>query len=291
MSFINDTIAKGLAVVKLLPVVNIQDGYAYAIGRAGVNASAAFDYAESKLSRDYGSTLLKRFFKDANKGNKTYNDGEMKKIVAEVNYINRTAGVLGDSQVIKTSSPSLSTTITRTSGGSRSNSGLEYAKWFKHQPLLGDFKLTSKVGNRTSPIPGASSNHAGVDLAIPVGYRVYAVGDGIVELAGWQNNAVRQGPGSGYGMRIRILHEGGYQSLYAHLSRIDVKVGQKVKAGDVIGLSGNSGNSSGPHLHFETRANHKIMDPMQYINALKQSSQIPSVNQQIMGVSGMFDFI
>jgi murein DD-endopeptidase MepM/ murein hydrolase activator NlpD len=86
--------------------------------------------------------------------------------------------------------------------------------------------------------------HTGQDFAVPVGTPVHAVGDGLVIVAGC---------GDGFGNQIVIRHACGYYTHYAHLSRLDVEPGDRVHAGDQIGLSGSSGNSTGPHLHFEVR--------------------------------------
>ncbi|MGY0485884.1 M23 family metallopeptidase [Streptomyces sp. WG-D5] len=95
----------------------------------------------------------------------------------------------------------------------------------------------------------ASGHHSGQDFAVPVGTEVVAVHGGTVVKAG--GNGAGDGPA--YGNAIVIKHSDGTYSQYAHLSRIDVKVGDKVGTGDHIALSGNTGNSSGPHLHFEIR--------------------------------------
>jgi murein DD-endopeptidase MepM/ murein hydrolase activator NlpD len=88
-------------------------------------------------------------------------------------------------------------------------------------------------------------NHYGIDIAGKLGYPVYAVDNGVVVYAGWNN--------WGYGNVVVIDHGNGWQSLYAHLSRILVQCGQAVYQGDMIGAIGSTGNSTGPHLHFELR--------------------------------------
>lgn len=93
------------------------------------------------------------------------------------------------------------------------------------------------------------SAHSGQDFAVPSGTSVVAVHAGTVVKAG----AGGAGDGAAYGNAVVIRHAGGTYSQYAHLSRIDVRVGQAVATGQRIGLSGNTGNSSGPHLHFEVR--------------------------------------
>lgn len=115
--------------------------------------------------------------------------------------------------------------------------------------------LTSKFGWRTYKIWGkwVTSNHRGIDLACPTGTPVYAGADGKIEIAGWNNS---------YGYYVVISHGSGYTTLYAHNSSLLVKVGQYVKRGQQIAKSGSTGNSSGPHLHFEISINGKLQDPL-----------------------------
>ena len=97
-----------------------------------------------------------------------------------------------------------------------------------------------------------SKTHKAIDFAAPIGRPIYASADGVISKAGW---------GTGYGMMAIIEHEqlGNYESLYAHMSRSYVKLGQEVRQGEIIGLVGNTGRSTGPHLHYEIRENgHKI---------------------------------
>ena len=96
------------------------------------------------------------------------------------------------------------------------------------------------------------------DLAAPVGTPVYATGEGKVIFAGWQ---------SGYGNLIKGQHELGTETRYGHLSKIKVKVGQKVSQGSLIGAMGNTGRSTGPHLHYEVRVNGRAVNPMTFIKA------------------------
>ncbi|UIX31858.1 M23 family metallopeptidase [Streptomyces sp. GQFP] len=111
-----------------------------------------------------------------------------------------------------------------------------------------------------------SSTHSGQDFAVPSGTKVFAAHGGTVVKAGG-NGA---GDGSAYGNAIVIKHGNGTYSQYAHLSKINVKVGQVVATGQRIALSGNTGNSSGPHLHFEIRttANYgSAVDPVAFLRA------------------------
>ena len=115
---------------------------------------------------------------------------------------------------------------------------------------------TSGFGPRKAPTKGASSNHKGQDWAVPTGTAVKASSGGTVTRAGW---------GSGYGYVVYIDHGSGVETRYAHLSKILVKVGQKVKQGERIALSGNTGVSTGPHLHFEIWMNNTAVNPMKYV--------------------------
>lgn len=119
-------------------------------------------------------------------------------------------------------------------------------------PVKSTFRYTSGYGRRWGRM------HEGIDMAGPVGTPVYATGDGVIEFAGRQ---------SGYGNLIKIKHELGTETRYAHLSRIRVKPGQRVSQGDLIGDMGNTGRSTGPHLHYEVRMNGRAVDPMSFIKA------------------------
>ncbi len=116
--------------------------------------------------------------------------------------------------------------------------------------------LTSGFGPRSAPTAGASTYHRAVDWAVPTGTSIYASSGGVVTKAGW---------GGGYGYVVYISHEDGKQTRYAHLSRVQVTVGQSVKQGDKIALSGSTGIASGPHLHFEILVNGVKVNPMDYL--------------------------
>ncbi len=97
--------------------------------------------------------------------------------------------------------------------------------------------------------------HNGVDIAIVTGTPIQSTMDGTVIHAGWNNQ--------GYGNLVIVENEG-YRTYYAHLSEIPVEMGQTIRAGDTIGLSGNTGNSTGPHLHYEVRYNGQPLDPAEF---------------------------
>ena len=105
-----------------------------------------------------------------------------------------------------------------------------------------------------------AESHAGVDIAVPVGSRVRAAGGGTVETAGRDHN---------YGLYLLLRHPGGYETLYGHASRVLVGEGDSVQAGEVIALSGSSGRSTAPHLHFEIRHEGKSIDPLTLVKGEK----------------------
>lgn len=124
------------------------------------------------------------------------------------------------------------------------------------KPLSGG-RSSSPFGPRSAPTAGASTYHKGHDWATPVGTPIVASCGGTVEKAGW---------GSGYGYVVYINHPDGRQTRYAHLSKVLVKAGQTVKQGERIALSGNTGITSGPHLHFEMLINGKQVNPLNYLD-------------------------
>lgn len=124
------------------------------------------------------------------------------------------------------------------------------------KPISGG-RLSSRFGSRSAPTKGASTNHKGVDWAVPIGTAVVASNAGTVTKAGWA---------SGYGYAVYIKHADGRETRYAHLSKVLVKAGQTVSQGQRIALSGNTGRSTGPHLHFEIRINGVAVDPLKHLN-------------------------
>ncbi|HWT92775.1 MAG TPA: peptidoglycan DD-metalloendopeptidase family protein [Solirubrobacteraceae bacterium] len=116
--------------------------------------------------------------------------------------------------------------------------------------------ISSGFGGRSSPGGIGSTFHQGVDLPVPVGTPIHAADGGRVAVAGVMG---------GYGNYTCIQHTGSLSTCYAHQSSIGVSVGQSVTQGQVIGMSGNTGNSTGPHLHFEVRVNGTAVDPMGYL--------------------------
>ncbi|MCV2891920.1 M23 family metallopeptidase [Lentibacter sp. XHP0401] len=125
-------------------------------------------------------------------------------------------------------------------------------------PVKAGYRFTSPFGYRRDPKTGGRRLHKGVDFAGPVGTPLYATADGVVTHAGWS---------SGYGRLVKIQHEFGIETRYAHQNQIRVKVGQRVSRGQRIGDMGASGRVTGPHLHYEVRVGGQAVNPMIYIKA------------------------
>ena len=122
------------------------------------------------------------------------------------------------------------------------------------RPVEGGY-LNSTFGFRNDPIDNVRRFHHGQDITVKTGTPVLAPADGIVKRAYYAG---------GFGNHIKIKHESGYTTLFAHLSKIKVKHGQKVKRGEIIGLTGNTGRSTAPHLHYEIHYNGEPQNPLDY---------------------------
>ncbi|MBQ7997702.1 MAG: M23 family metallopeptidase [Paludibacteraceae bacterium] len=125
------------------------------------------------------------------------------------------------------------------------------------QPVLNkDLKrMASGYGWRVDPVYHIRRFHEGMDFSAPVGTDIYATGNGTVTYSGWKQ---------GYGQTIEIDHGFGYATRYAHCHKLFARVGKKVRRGDVIALVGNTGKSTGPHVHYEVHYNGKPVDPRNY---------------------------
>ncbi len=124
--------------------------------------------------------------------------------------------------------------------------------------------ISSGFGYRSDPFTGGAAFHAGIDFKGPRGAPIFAAAKGVISFAG-----IRQG----YGNCIEITHGNGLATRYAHMSRIGSRVGQKVAAGEVIGAIGNTGRSTGPHLHFEVRINDRPVNPRPFLEASRNVQQ------------------
>jgi murein DD-endopeptidase MepM/ murein hydrolase activator NlpD len=125
-------------------------------------------------------------------------------------------------------------------------------------PVKSSVRFTSGFGGRNDPLGRGYRNHEGQDLAGDYGTAIFATADGVVTYAGWEN---------GYGRLIKIQHEFGIETRFGHLSQIRVEVGQRVSRGDRIGDMGNSGRSTGTHLHYEVRIGGTAVNPVTFIKA------------------------
>lgn len=126
------------------------------------------------------------------------------------------------------------------------------------RPTHASVRFTSGFGTRRDPITGGHRRHEGLDFAGPRGTPILSTGDGVVTQAGWH---------SGYGQSVTIRHAFGIETLYAHMSKIRVKEGQRVSRGNRIGDMGSTGRSTGTHLHYEVHVGNKPVNPMTYVRA------------------------
>lgn len=144
-------------------------------------------------------------------------------------------------------------------------------------PDKSKYRLSSSFGYRSDPFTGRSKRHTGVDFAMKPGNRLYATGDGVIESVKFEL--------FGYGNQVVIDHGFGYKTRYAHMSTISVVEGMKVKRGECIGLSGNSGRSSGPHLHYEVLYKDNHVNPANYFDLSITTEEYATMVQDIADAS------
>lgn len=149
------------------------------------------------------------------------------------------------------------TAVSMSNGGMRllpasqlSNLGIVPTLW----PVLG--QITGHFGERLDPFSGEGAFHSGLDIASRYGDAIHVTADGVIEEAGQR---------AGYGRVVVVDHGFGVTTLYGHLSAFNVQAGMRVKAGDVIGYEGDSGRSTGPHLHYEVRIYNTPVNPWRYL--------------------------
>ena len=146
----------------------------------------------------------------------------------------------------------------------------------KISPIVPDrsqYRLSSSFGVRKDPITGRQARHMGLDFAIEVGNPVYSTGDGVVSYVGHSRY--------GYGNNIIVDHGFGYKTRYAHLSTTDVVEGMQVRRGDFLGRTGNSGKSSGPHLHYEVIYMDRPVNPINYLDLEIPAEEYSSMVRQV----------
>ncbi len=139
--------------------------------------------------------------------------------------------------------------LNKTQNSIKTNQSLNSLVW-----PVNSQKITSDFGSRQDPFTSNVAYHKGLDIAVNMGTPVLAAASGRVINVGYEKN--------GYGNFVAIEHSSGFVTLYAHCSKINVKVGEEVKAGQTVALSGSSGRSTGPHLHFEVRLHGTLLNPL-----------------------------
>ena len=124
--------------------------------------------------------------------------------------------------------------------------------------------ITSPFGEREAPLGGGTQFHTGIDISVPVGTAVRATGDGVISFSGWN---------AGSGNLVVVEHGAGYSTFYAHNSSVAVKTGQLIKRGDIIAYSGSTGNSTGPHVHYEVWQQGRAVNPKGFLEVAQDVSK------------------
>ena len=161
---------------------------------------------------------------------------------------------------------------------------VEWKREVDHQPLISPVDVKYRLGDgfkfrEVHPVFGTPRMHYGQDFAVPYGTDVYATGDGTIIESGWNSG--------GFGNFIVIDHGYGLQSTYGHLSQIKVSKGMNVKRGDLLGLSGNTGTSSGPHLHYQIDQFGEHKNPVNFFN---NDISIDEYNEMIQALGSKSKF-
>ena len=132
-------------------------------------------------------------------------------------------------------------------------------------PMQG--RLTSGFGRRSDPFNHRPAFHAGIDLKGSIGQKINSTADGIVTTSSYDKN--------GFGNLVVLRHGNGYETVFGHMSKRLVKKGERVQRGQVIGLMGNTGRSTGPHLHYEVHYKGEPINPKKYLSVAKLSFTVP----------------
>lgn len=145
----------------------------------------------------------------------------------------------------------------------------------------GTARLASGFGYRIHPIYKTAMMHEGIDFTSPIGTEIYSTGNGVVAKVEYN--------GRGYGNNVTINHGFGYATLYGHMSRFAVRPGQRVKRGDIIGYVGNTGSSTGPHVHYEVIKNGKKIDPINFFFNDLSAEEYDKIREQASQSNQSFD--
>lgn len=135
-----------------------------------------------------------------------------------------------------------------------------------------DLELTSNFGVRTDPFNGHARMHKGIDIPGPVGTPIYATADGIVSRSEWMN---------GYGNLVEIAHGNDTQTRYGHLSKLLVQPNERVRRGQLIGLMGSTGRSTGSHLHYEIRVAGEAINPLPFVTGSERAMALNSSRTRV----------
>ena len=140
------------------------------------------------------------------------------------------------------------------------------------RPIVTSANFTSGYGVRSDPFRGSAAMHAGIDLAGPLGTPIYATADGIVGRSEWNSG--------GYGNLVELNHGQGIQTRYGHMSRRLVEAGTRVRRGQLIGLMGSTGRSTGSHLHYEVRIDGRAVNPIPF---MQSGTQLVALQRRVGG--------
>ncbi|WP_339133919.1 MAG: peptidoglycan DD-metalloendopeptidase family protein [Candidatus Electrothrix sp. GW3-4] len=145
----------------------------------------------------------------------------------------------------------------------------KYIKTIRKMPLGYPMRgrITSGFGRRSDPINSRPAFHAGIDLKGRIGQNIKATADGIVTHSSYDKN--------GFGNFVILRHGNGYETVFGHMSKRLVKKGERIQRGQVVGLMGNTGRSTGPHLHYEVRYKGEPINPKKYLSVAKLSFTVP----------------
>jgi murein DD-endopeptidase MepM/ murein hydrolase activator NlpD len=145
----------------------------------------------------------------------------------------------------------------------------KYIKTIRKMPLGYPMRgrLTSGFGRRSDPFNNRPAFHAGIDLKGKIGQKIKATADGIVTISSYEK--------SGFGNYVIVRHGNGYETVFGHMQKRLVKKGERIQRGQVVGLMGNTGRSTGPHLHYEVRYKGKPINPQKYLSVAKLSFTVP----------------